>query len=427
MSTVALLGVNHRSAPVDLRERLAIGDDALQRAVEALRELGEEAYILSTCNRTELYLVGGAEPRAALIAFLSRFRQVSPTDLLAHCYYLTDQDAVRHLFRVASGLDSMVLGEDQILGQVRGAFQTAQSAGAIDHGLGKLLPMAIEVGRRVRTDTNISRGSLSPSSVAVSLAQRTLGDLRSRSVLVIGAGEAGKATARSLSQAGVGQILATNRSADRIAHLAEAVPATVVPYEELAETLCAADIAISCTSASEHIMTVDDVRAVMGKRPERPLLCIDIAVPRDFDPAIGDIPGVHLYNIDDLEASCAENRYERVHEASAAEAIVDEAVEEHRAWSRTQTLAPVIGTLYARAEAIRQAEVERTLGRLESLSGDDRALIDLMTSSIVKRLLHGPVSALKTQADGSNGSELARLARDLFALPADESSAADPR
>jgi len=426
MPTLAVLGLNHRSAPVDLRERLAIGDDALAEALVRLTEQGSEAYILSTCNRTELYLVADdAEPHAALVQFLAQLQGVPPDDFDAHCYFMTDEDAAGHLFRVASGLDSMVLGEDQVLGQVRSAFQTAQAASTVQRVLGKLLPMAIEVGRRVRTETNIGRGSLSPSSVAVSLAQRTLGDLRSRSVLVIGAGEAGKATARSLVQAGVERILVTSRSAQHAQHVSEAVPAVSVPYAGLAEALHTADIAISCTSSSEHIVSVDELRNVMAQRPDRPLLCIDIAVPRDLDPAIAGIPAVHLYNIDDLEEACAENRDDRAREAEAAEAIVAEAVEEYRAWSWTAGVVPVVGALYERAEAIRRAEVERTLHRLVSLTPEDRALIDLMTSSIVKRLLHGPVAALKGHANGVDAAELSRLARELFALPVDESSSAD--
>jgi len=425
MPTLAMLGVNHRSAPVDLRERLAIGDDRLAGALAQLRELGDEAYILSTCNRTELYLVGeDPEPWVALIDFLARAQQVPADEFDAHCYFMTDDAAGRNLFRVASGLDSMVLGEDQVLGQVRSAFQVAQATGVVQRTIGWLLPMAIEVGRRVRTETGIGRGSVSPSSVAVSLAQRTLGDLRSRSVLVIGAGEAGKATARSLVQAGVERILVTNRSSQRVEHVTAAVPAVAVPFAGLTEALHTADIAISCTSATEHVVSTEELRSVMARRPDRPLLCIDIAVPRDFDPAIAEIPAVHLYNIDDLEEACAENRDERGREAAAAEVIVDEAVEEYRAWRRTQDLAPVVGALYQRAEAIRRAEVERTLRRLGSLSAEDRVLIDLMTSSIVRRLLHGPVSVLKADADDANGSELARLARELFALP-DESRSPD--
>jgi glutamyl-tRNA reductase len=426
MSTLAVLGLNHRSAPVDLRERLAIGDDQLPTALTSLQELGDEAYVLSTCNRTELYLVGeDPEPRAALVDFLARAEHVPAHEFEPHCYYMTDNDAARHLFRVASGLDSMVLGEDQVLGQVRSAFQASQAAGTVQRSLGRTLPMAIEVGRRVRSETSIGRGSVSPSSVAVTLAQRTLGDLRARSVLVIGAGEAGKATARSLVQAGVERIVVTNRSTQRAEHVTSAVPAVAVPFDELAEALYRADIAIGCTSATEHVVSADELRGVMARRQGGPLLCIDIAVPRDFDPGVADIPGVHLYNIDDLEEASTETRNERAREAAAAEVIVEEAVQEYRSWEKTQEVVPAIGAIYEQAEVIRRAEVERTLRRLASLSAEDRVLIDLMTSSIVRRILHGPVSVLKAGADSDNGAELARLARELFALPADESRSPD--
>jgi glutamyl-tRNA reductase len=423
MPTLALLGLNHRSAPVELREQLAFADEMLPDALQALREIGEEAYILSTCNRTELYLVGDAlDPHGALIEFLATARQVPAADLAAHAYFSTGRDAARQLFRVACGLDSMVLGEDQVLGQVRSAFQHAQGARTIGRVLGRLLPLAIEAGRRARTETNIGRGALSPSSVAVSLAQRTLGDLRSRSVLVIGAGDAGKATARSLMHAGVERIVVTNRSSTRAHDITETVPALAVPYAGLTDALLAADIAISCTGASEHILSADDLRGVMERRPDRPLLCIDIAVPRDLDPEIAAIPAVHLYNIDDLEEACGDNREERTREAAAAEKVVEEAVAEYGNWLETRELDTAIGALYEQAETIRRHEIDRTVGRIPALSAEDRSLIDLMTSSLVRRLLHGPVSALRDQADGSNSRELARLARELFGLSADETT-----
>jgi len=420
--TLALLGLNHRSAPVELRERLAFTDESLPRGLQSLVARGDEAYILNTCNRTEVYFVADSpEPRRELVDFLANSRGLPAADFEAHSYFLVDDDAARHLCQVASGLDSMVLGEDQILGQVRGAFQAAQNARAIGPVLGRLLPLALEVGKRVRTETKIGRGALSPSSVAVRLAQQTLGDLHACSVLVIGAGDAGKATARSLVQAGVERIFVTNRTPPRADLLSAAVPAVPLPYEALDDALRQADIAISCTSASEHIISAADLGVVMAGRRERPLLCIDIAVPRDFDPDTARIPGVHLYNIDDLEEASAENREVRVREAAAAEAIVDEAVEEYRAWRETRALEPTIGALYERADAIRRAEMERTLNRLGSLRPEDRKLIELMTGSIVKRLLHGPVSALRDRADG-DGAELARLARELFGLAGDETT-----
>ncbi len=421
--TLALLGLNHRSAAVELRERMAFTDEALPLGLRTLVARGNEAYILNTCNRTELYFVAeGPDLQEELVDFLAESRDILADEFQPHSYFLVDDDAARHLFQVASGLDSMVLGEDQVLGQVRGAFQGAQAAGTIGSVLGRLLPLALEAGKRVRTETNIGRGALSPSSVAVRLAQKTLGDLRLCSVLVIGAGDAGKATARSLAQAGVERIFVTNRTSPRADMISAAMPAVALPYEALDDALRQADIAISCTSASEHIISAHDLGAVMENRRERPLLCIDIAVPRDFDPEVMRIPGVHLYNIDDLEEASAENREERLREAAAAESIVDEAVEEYRAWRQTRALEPAIGALYERADAIRRGEVERTLNRLAPLRPEDRELIDLMTSSIVRRLLHGPVSALRDRADG-NGNELAQLARELFGLAEDETTA----
>ena len=417
MIALGLLGLNHRSAPVELRERLAFADDSLPTALTALQARGSEAYLLSTCNRTELYVIGEANTlRATLVDFLSSTHGVPQGEIESHSYFVTDDDAARNLFRVASGLDSMVLGEDQVLGQVRAAFQAARLAQTIGSVLGRLLPLAIEVGKRARTETNIGRGALSPSSVAVRLAERIIGDLHSRSVLVIGAGDAGKATARSLMQAGVDQLLVTNRSAARVHDLAALTSAVEVPYPNLLEALGGADIAISCTSAAEHIVSASDLQGVMATRPDRPLLCIDIAVPRDFEPEAARIPAVHLYNIDDLEDAAAENRDEREREAAAAEAIVDEGVAEFRRWRETRELDAAIGAVYERADAIRRGEIERTIERLRSVSSQDRELIDLMTSSIVRRLLHEPVAALKAQGKGSNSSDLAQLARELFGV-----------
>lgn len=419
-ATLKVLGLNHRTAPVEVRERLAFTDDEQPQALAALSQLGDEACILSTCNRTELYVVSDlVHPETALVEFLAVSHEVQPSEVRQHSYTLDEEDAVRNLLRVASGLDSMVLGEAQILGQVRAAFQAATDAHTVGRVLGRVLPLAIEVARRVRTETSIGRGSLSPSSAAVELARSALGDLRARSVLVIGAGEAGRTTARSLADSGVERIVVANRSLPAAEEVAAAVGGAAVLNTDLIAALEAADIVISCTGAAEHVVSLDMIRGAMAWRGQRLLFCVDIAVPRDFDPAISQVPNVHLYNVDDLRGICAAHLLDRQHEAESAERIVEEGVDDYRAWHAAQTLVPTIGALYQRADAIRRAEVDRTLRRLHGLSPDQRDMIDAMTASIVRRILHDPVSALKARSADLDSPELARLVQELFALPAD--------
>jgi glutamyl-tRNA reductase len=422
---IAVLGVNHRSAPLALRERLALPDEQVPAALRALSAEADEAYVLSTCNRTELYVATReGDPAEILFSVLADRRDVSRDTLAGHTYLLIDDAAVRHLFRVASGLDSMVVGESQILGQVRDAFELATSEQSIGRVLGRVLPLALEVGKRARTETNISRGAVSPSSVAVQLARRTLGDLKPRAVLVIGAGDAAQATVRSLADAGVAEIFVANRSLPRAEEIASDVGGTAVPYAELSRALCRADIVISSTGSVDHIVLADDLRVVVELRQGRPLLCIDIAVPRDIDPAAATIPSVVLYNIDDLEALCEANLLERQREVAGVEEIVEEGLIEHRAWFSAQQVLPTIGALYQRAESIRRTEMERTVRRLSTLTAQDRDLIDVMTSAIVRRILHGPVAALKARTGDPDAQDLAQFVQELFALPPEELEAA---
>jgi glutamyl-tRNA reductase len=406
---------------VALRERLALTDDHVPQALHTLAADGDEAYILSTCNRTEFAVVShDADPGELLFATLADRRNVSRDALVGHTYLLFDDAAVRHLFRVASGLDSMILGESQILGQVRDAYEVALAERSIGRVLGRVLPLALEVGKRARTETNISRGAVSPSSVAVQLARRALGELEHRTVLVIGAGDAAQATVRSLVDAGVGRILVANRSVARAEAIASEVGGTAVPYSELSEALCRADIVISSTGAADHIVLADDLRVVVELREGRPLLCVDIAVPRDIDPAAAAIPSVVLYNVDDLEAVAAANLQDRQREVGGVEEIVEEGLLEYRTWSNAQHVLPTIGALYQRAEAIRRTELERTIRRLPALSSADRDLIDVMTASIVRRILHGPVAALKSHTGDPSAQHLVHAVQELFELPPEE-------
>jgi glutamyl-tRNA reductase len=415
-----MIGLNHRSAPVELRERLALTEEGLAAGLADLASFSTEAYILSTCNRTELYVVTGlADPWTALTRFLATRRGVPIADIEGRFYTASDDEAVRNLFRVASGLDSMVLGEAQILGQVREAFEVASAVGSVGRILGRVLPLALEIGKRARSETRIGRGALSPSSVAIELARRAVGDLGKSTVLVVGAGDAAQAATRALADAGVRAILVVNRSLPRAEHVASAVGGHAVPFVDLPAAVPSADIVICSTGAPEPIISADLLRGAMERRPDRPLLCIDIAVPRDVDPAANTVPGIQLYNIDDLEAVCATNLLERQQEIGAVEAIIGEGLEDYRSWCQTQHVTPTISALYQWADQIRQSEVDRTLRRLPTLSQDQRDLINTMTDSLVRRLLHGPVSALKAQSDQTEAAELAQGLRQLFALDAD--------
>jgi glutamyl-tRNA reductase len=425
-SALTLVGVNYRTAPLALRERLAFTETLLPAALHFVTEMASEAYILSTCNRTELYAVTPIDnPVAVLTEMLAKIRGIPREELGGHTYMRTGEGSVRHLLRVASGLDSMVLGEAQILGQVRDAYDIAMTAGTIGSLLGRVLPLAFEVGKRARTETRIGWGAVSSSSVAVDLARRALGQITQRAVLVVGAGDAAQATVRSLADAGASDIMVVNRSLSRAQEVAEAVGGRAVAYEELTESLRAADIVISSTSSPDPVITEEAVREAMQARPERSLLCVDIAVPRDIDPAVATVPNVHLYNIDHLESLCSENLRNRQREVANVEALVDAGLADFQEWQSVQRLVPTIGALYQHAESIRRMEIDRTIPRLRSLSSDDRELIDVMTASIVRRLLHGPVAALKAHGQDPSSELLARAVRELFAL--DEPAGAHPQ
>lgn len=410
-----IIGLSYRSAPMALRERVAFAEAELPSALRLLAQQTSECLILSTCNRTELHVV--TKGLAVGEGVLAEIRQVARAELGGHCYDLRDEAAVRHLLRVATGLDSMVLGETQILGQVRSAFETALRSGTVGRVLGRLVPLAVEIGKRAHTETRISRRALSPSSVAVELAHRCLGNLTPATALVVGAGDAGRATATSLQAAGVPRVLVANRSPERGRHLASSIGADSIPYTQLSRAIEEADIIIASTGASHHVLTEAMVREALAARHGRPLLCIDIAVPRDIDPAVADLPGVTLYNIDDLEDLCQENLRERTGEVAAVEQLVEEGMADYRAWRAVEPLVPTIGALYQRAEAIRRSELDRTLPRLRGLGGEERDLIDVMTASIVRRLLHGSVAALKARGHRPGAEQLAGLARELFGLP----------
>ncbi|HEY8490118.1 MAG TPA: glutamyl-tRNA reductase [Dehalococcoidia bacterium] len=412
---IVLAGISHKTAPIEIRERLAFGAAELPRALAALRERFGGGVVLSTCNRTEIYVAGrdGAVRGADLLAFLEEAKGVPVFEHADRFYIHHEAEAVRHLCRVAAGIDSMVLGEAQILGQVREAFLAAHRHGALDRTLSRLFHTAVAAGKRARNQTGIARYAVSVSSAGVSLARQVLGDLASSTVLVVSAGEAGKLAARALAGSGVSRVLVTNRSYARAVQVAEDLGGEPVRFQRLAWAMAQADMVITATGADHYLFSPAFVAEAMGSRGDRPLLLIDLAVPRDVDPAVRDLPGVRLFDIDDLQAVSEANLREREREARKAEAIVQEEADRFLGWWRAQAAVPTIAALRGRAEAVRRAELAKTFRRMPDLTEEQRQRIDALTAAIVKKLLHNPIALLKgAEAD----SPYVDAVRTLFRL-----------
>lgn len=415
MAALAVVGINHKTAPVSVREQFAFAASDLPEALAVLRQEMRNGAILSTCNRTEVYVVDGRGPavRNAIFGFLSKARGTDAHKHADRFYVHTHEKAFRHLCRVAAGIESMVLGEAEILGQVRSAYAAAASAQTRNTILDRVFHAAIRVGRRARSETAIGRYSASVSSVAVSLAEKTIGDLASSKVLVLSAGEAGKLTARTLAESGVARMLVSNRTFERAEELAADLGGTAIPFSEMPRALADTDIVISSTGATSFLIDASIVRAAMQHRDSRPLLLIDIAVPRDVDPAVGRLPNVHLYDIDSLQTVVDANLNHRRNEMGKVEALVEEEVARYVEWWDTLGVIPTVAALRHRAEEMRQRELARTLRRLSDLSPEDRKRIDALTAAIVKKLLHSPISRLK---EGTDGELYVEAARELFGL-----------
>jgi glutamyl-tRNA reductase len=408
------IGVHQRTAPVVVRERLAFSAASLDQALQRLRTYVDEGMIISTCNRVEVYgLVSGAEPGDQVLRrFLAEWHHVAPEELAPHLYTFVGADAVRHLFRLAAGLDSMVLGEDQIMGQLKAAFAEAQAAGAPGQLLNRLVHSALATGKLVRTQTGIARNHLSTVSVALGIARETLGRLDQRNVLIVGAGRMAELALKHLrgdAPAGLG---IANRTIERAQALAGAYGATAWSFDRLEEALRQADVVVSCTSAPEVVIDAAMVaRALAGR--ERGMLLLDLAVPRDVDRQAAAVPGARLVDIDDMQAICESNRAARVAEVANAETLVEGEVAKFMEWWATQAVVPTIKALRERAEAIRVAEIERTLAKLPDLPPRTQEAIHALSAAIVNKLLHQPITTLK--APGSSG-QLAQAVQQLFQL-----------
>jgi glutamyl-tRNA reductase len=416
---ISVVGISHKTAPVAVREHFTFAASELPPLLARLGERYAGAAVLSTCNRTEVYVASGrgvGDPRP-IVALLSEIKGELAMEG-APFFAFTGKEAARNLFRVAAGVESMVIGESEILGQVRGAFTAATAAGTHTPALSRLFHSAIRVGRKVRAQTEINHGAVSVSSTAVALARSTLGNLSDKTVLVVGAGEAGQLTAGNLASGGVGRVLVTSRNAARTAGLAESLGGEPITFERRGDAIAQADIVISSTAAPEFVIDGAMIDVAMSARGGRPLLLIDIAVPRDIDPAARDRAGVHLHDIDDLQAVARENMHVRKKEIAAAEAIVDDEVEKYADWLRSLEVVPTVAALRSRAESVRLAELERTLGKTD-MSDADRERIEAMTSAIVKKLLHAPIARLKEPGEGERYVEATRA---LFGLDDHESA-----
>jgi glutamyl-tRNA reductase len=409
------VGISHKTAPVEVREQLAFTSAELPDALRHLRDELGGAIILSTCNRTELYITippEEVESVDGLVSLLPRSKGLSEAFDPLRFYVLHDQEAVRHLHRVAAGVDSMVLGEAQILGQVREALAQAQHARSAHPLLARLFRSAIASGRRARSETNIGRYSVSVSSTAVALAKRTLNKLSDRTVLIVSAGESGKLAAKSLLDSGASNIIVTNRTYAKARELATKLGGEAIPFNKLGEAVAAADIVISATESESFVLNYEDVQTVMAERKGRPLLLIDIAVPRDIDPCVRDVTSVHLYDIDDLQKVADTNMKQRAGEVHKVEGIIDEEIGRFNDWWRSLEVLPTIAALRQQAETSRRSELERTLKRLD-LTPEEERRIEAMTSAIVKKILHKPIAHLKTNGNGHHYSDAVRALFEL--------------
>jgi len=423
MHRLLLIGLNHTTAPLAVRERLALTAERQAAAIAAFRErFGQaEAVLLCTCNRVELYaarITHGQPKTEEMLAFLAEFQQVPLTDITAHVYQKTDRDVVEHLFTVASSLDSMVLGETQILGQVRTAYDTSAKLAAAGAMLNPLFQRAIAVGKQVMTGTSLAEGRLSVASVAVNHASQIFETFSDKTVLSIGAGKMATAVLQNFAILKPRELLICNRDPGKAADLATRFGGTAVPFEKLSDHLVAADIVISSTGATQPIITRKQFDSIRRKRRFRPIVLIDIAVPRDIEAGVGELENVYLYNIDDLQQVVAGTLATRQDAITAARDIVVKSVEDFLVWHRTRKLGPLIDQLYKKSHDLAREELDRTLGKFPNVTPQEREHLEELARRIVNKLLHDPI---KTLRDGGTAHTPApqylHAMQKLFQLP----------
>ena len=423
MTQILALGVSHKTAPLELRERLALPEG---RAVGLLAELAGsphvyEAAAISTCNRTELYLVAAdpVEAESHALSLLAREAGIQPTELAGRLYSPRGGDAARHLYRVTAGLDSMILGEVEVQGQVKRAYELALVEGATGPILNRLFRGALAAGKRARSETGVSERGLSLPSVSVELARRALGDLANRTVLLVGAGETAELTARALSARGVETVFVANRHHNRAIGLAQRFGGSAVRIDELPARMQEADIVVSSTNSPHHLIERDELELVMEARGGRPLLLVDLAVPRDIEPDCVEVGGVSLHDVDDVQAIADRNAAGREAEARRADRLLGSEVARFERWLGSLETIPTVAALRRRAEEVVERVLAENESRWESLSDADRERLGVMARAIANRLLHEPTLQLKRAAEDEDAYARVHALRELFALDVD--------
>jgi glutamyl-tRNA reductase len=413
---ITLTGINHQIAPVAIREKVAISTDRLPDALSTLRAFTSKGLVLSTCNRTEVYTVDSDESQSgkAGLNFLKTRLNIPDDTLPQYMYILENIAAVEHLFRVASGLESMIIGEYEVLGQVGQALKSAERAGMTNLPLRHIFQDALRTGRRVREETEISRNALSVSSVAVDMAVEITGNLDGNKMLVIGVGEAGRLVAKVAGRRGISRLVVVGRTKERASSLAAQIGGIPITSSDLEEELCSANIVVTCAGAPHRILSVGQVKRAIEKRPEIPMVIIDIAVPRNVEPSVSQIKNVFLYNIDDLTRLCDSNRNQREGEINRATVIVNGEVEKFSAWWQEYKVRPLIRAMTGRAEKIRLLQLDRTLKKLPHLTEEERYSLEMMTRAIVTKIIKDPIQYLKT--NGHKDCEYEEIVKELFHL-----------
>ena len=427
---IIVVGLSHKTAPVDIREKVAFAPTAMQEPLHQVVALSSvaEAVIVSTCNRVEIYATS-RDVESCIVQlkrFMADFHELSSDELDDHLYDYQGEEAIRHVFRVASSLDSMVLGEPQILGQIKTAYGYAtefKTAGLI---LNRFLHKAFSVAKRVRTETEIASNAVSVSFAAVELARKIFGQLDDKTVMLIGAGEMCELAARHFINNGVSSVMVTNRTFERAEKLASEFNGRPVPFDDFTEYLHQSDIVLTSTGAPNFILGHQKMEEVIKKRKNRPMFLIDIAVPRDIEPKVNDIANIYLYDVDDLQEVVQANLKERQKEAKKAEGIIDQEIGQFHRWLGNLDVVPTIVALRKKFEEIRQSEVEKTLSRFNGLGKKEQKSIEAMTSAIINKILHQPIAMLKQSEDESEGDAYVDAVRALFDLtPPDPDEAAE--
>jgi glutamyl-tRNA reductase len=415
----AITGLNHKSAPVEVRERLAFDESAIGEALSDLKRRPgfQEGMILSTCNRVEIAVTCDDNVvDGSVDQFLADARKVDRAWVGPYLYRFADRDAIRHLFRVAASLDSMVVGEPQILGQLKSAYAIAKQYGSVNGFLDSLVTRAFNVAKRVRSETEIGASAVSVSYAAVELAREIFGSLKDKKVIVVGAGKMSEAAARHLHHSGTSQIYVTNRTRERAEEMAQLFDGKIIDYATFIKALPEMDIVITSSGAPHYILTKLDMRKVIEARRNRPMFLIDIAVPRNIEPAANELDNVFLYDIDDLQKTVDSNLQERMKEAEDAEIIIAEEVERMVSRLKTREVVPTIVSLQEQLEHLRSAEVARMRGKLGSLTHEQEEAIEALTRGIINKIAHGPISELRKQSTHPEGDHFITIVRKVFRL-----------